>query len=233
MSLDYDWIFFDLDGTLFDHFAASAVAIESLSQDFGYDHDEFIENFHEVNDQCWAMMSRGEIDMDRLRYLRFELLLPRIDSNPGQDQSIEMADVYLSLYLSNLRYFDEAEVVLMEAAKRAKVAIFTNAPHVTQDIKINHLGETVKYIDQIVCSDDVNAYKPSLEFYRKALELVGGGEPSRLLMVGDSWEADIEPPHELGWDTAWISHGQSLPKELKSNRCFENLAEFYEKLLHS
>jgi FMN phosphatase YigB (HAD superfamily) len=66
----------------------------------------------------------------------------------------------------------------------------------------------------VTSMDNMHAAKPQLAYYREILDRVGCS-PQETLMVGDSWESDIEPAHALGIPAYWIDSGDPLPDPAK------------------
>ncbi|HVF71256.1 MAG TPA: HAD family hydrolase [Chthoniobacterales bacterium] len=64
------------------------------------------------------------------------------------------------------------------------------------------------YLDLIVDSRRVGLFKPDPAIYRFAVDKLGR-EPAEIMMVGDSFERDIEPAKEIGMKTAWLEGAES------------------------
>jgi len=60
--------------------------------------------------------------------------------------------------------------------------------------------------DLIATSDDWGVAKPSVEFFRKLVE-VSAHEPDEIVYVGDRLDNDIAPAAEAGLHTVWIRRG--------------------------
>ena len=60
--------------------------------------------------------------------------------------------------------------------------------------------------DLIATSDDWGVAKPSVEFFRKLVE-VSGHQPEEIVYVGDRLDNDIAPAVEAGLRTVWIRRG--------------------------
>jgi 2-haloacid dehalogenase len=61
-----------------------------------------------------------------------------------------------------------------------------------------------KYFDVVNVSEDINAEKPSREFYGHAADALGVNF-DEVLMAGDGWIPDIEGAKRLGMTTCWIN----------------------------
>ncbi|MCB2155288.1 HAD-IA family hydrolase [bacterium] len=210
---DIQWIFFDLDETLWDHSSASKFALRAACEKHGCDFDEFMPIFHEANRALWEQLAHGSIDVATLRIQRFRDTLREILANGEVGRPDQMSEDYLSIYLSRESELPGASEVLREAARIGRVAVLTNAPHETQDIKLSHL-DARHCVEWMLTIDETQCLKPRPEFFEMAEKRAGHPQPEQILYVGDSWSSDIQPSHERGWHCVWISRGHDLPEEL-------------------
>ena len=59
------------------------------------------------------------------------------------------------------------------------------------------------YFSHIIESAVVGVRKPDPEIYRLGLKALGAKDPSRVLVIGDSYDKDIIPAREIGCKTLW------------------------------
>ncbi len=207
-----DWFFFDLDGTLWDHDTASREALARVCEEYQFPPDDFAHHFHSGNVALWKELSEGRIDFQTLRIRRFEMAMEGIrHSNPGTSAE-ELSVRYLDSYLSAPRLLGGHDDAINLAAERGRVAVLTNAPREVQSLKFAHLGDSRHRVEYMICADDAPAMKPDRRFYDTALERAGGPDPSRVVMIGDSWTEDADATRRLGWNVIWISHGRDTPR---------------------
>lgn len=62
-----------------------------------------------------------------------------------------------------------------------------------------------RFFDFIVASHDVGFEKPHPRIFEEAIRRCEGEAPSRILHVGDSWDADIIPAVSAGMRVLWIT----------------------------
>ena len=55
----------------------------------------------------------------------------------------------------------------------------------------------------VIESAVVGVRKPDPEIYRMGLRALGVKDPSKVLVIGDSYDKDIRPAHEIGCKTLW------------------------------
>lgn len=201
--MSYDWIFFDLDGTLWDHPSAVRSGLRAICARTGMDHASCVEEFVNQSKLLWDEFCAGRIDIPTLRVRRFENVLARFGLGTVHDAAA-IAGEYLRLYLSHRGEYPESRAVLEAAARAGSVAILTNAPRETQDPKLAQL-ERRDLVQWMLTTDEAQCVKTDPRFYAIAEELAGHPSPERILYIGDAWEHDIAPALARGWTCIWIN----------------------------
>jgi 2-haloalkanoic acid dehalogenase type II len=79
-----------------------------------------------------------------------------------------------------------------------------------RDIMAHTLRQLEVPFDDVQVAEDVGAYKPSDEVFRRALERIGE-PPERVLHVAFGFKYDIGPATRAGMQTAWINRHQEPP----------------------
>jgi putative hydrolase of the HAD superfamily len=92
----------------------------------------------------------------------------------------------------------------------APVAVVTNGPPDIQRLKIEQTGIRT-YLSAIVISGELGKGKPDPAVFAHALDRMGAS-PEKTLMIGDSWERDVEGALAAGLRAVWISHDRPLPR---------------------
>ena len=82
---------------------------------------------------------------------------------------------------------------------------YGNISVVLKEFKLNHL------FSDIVESATVGIRKPDSRIYRLGVERLGL-HPEEVVVVGDSFQKDIEPAHEIGCQTVWFK-GESWTEQ--------------------
>lgn len=60
------------------------------------------------------------------------------------------------------------------------------------------------YFSDVIESSVVGVRKPDPEIFRLGMKALGISDPSKVLVIGDSYEKDILPAHEIGCKTLWF-----------------------------
>lgn len=221
MAMDFtrfDWIFFDLDGTLWDHDTAAREAVGETARRFGLPIDEALAHFQSVNAAIWQEISAGNFDFDALRRERWVRILHAMDRTDCLPHVEEISDVHITLYLGTPRPLEGVDHVIPQLAGKARLAIATNGFHVSQDAKVAHLGALADHFEFIFCPDDCGFLKSDPAYYTALAQRVGNPPPTRLLMIGDSLKEDVMTPLSLGWEVLWLSGEKEGPAGIRFPR---------------
>jgi FMN phosphatase YigB (HAD superfamily) len=84
-------------------------------------------------------------------------------------------------------------------------------------------------------SEAIGVAKPDPAFFGRALELMGGPEPSSVAYVGDRVDNDVLPADAAGMRAVWIRRGpwgviQRLPPDATPALVVDSLAELVERI---
>ncbi len=119
-----------------------------------------------------------------------------------------------------------ASVLLEHLSQNASLYIATAAADSTA-IDIQRSFERVglhQYITEYFCKQNTGFMKPAHAFYEHIIRALGV-EPDQITMVGDNFEKDIVPCHELGMKTVWITSeaNQYVPEGVYKIKNLEEL----------
>jgi putative hydrolase of the HAD superfamily len=87
----------------------------------------------------------------------------------------------------------------------------------------------LSFFDHLVISYEVGVEKPHPRIFRTAAERAGQ-PPSALLMVGDSYEQDIEPAIDLGWHALWLTPDNPGSSRAPGVAAVENFAAVLRRI---
>ncbi len=152
----------------------------------------------------------------------------------GLDDAQEAAlSVAFAKAESQAELFPEAAAALVATRAHARVALLSNTQRFDLGL-LERLGLT-EAISIRGLSADLGAVKPEPEAF-EALAKRLGLFPGNLVMVGDSWNDDIEGALAAGWTAIWINrHGRTRPAhdpdaELVELPDLSQVAEVVERL---
>ena len=103
------------------------------------------------------------------------------------------------------------EEALARVRERYPVGLLTNGPSDLQRLKLEQAG-LVDAFGTVVISGEVGVGKPDPAVFALVLDGLGAGSDGSV-MVGDSWERDVEGALAAGMTAVWIADGRTPPAE--------------------
>lgn len=168
-----------------------------------------IEEIAQENDTdpttAWSLYCQWE---DRLRYgeefIPFKDLLRKIlaymDMELKTDAFCASWDK-LNAAFRNMKPFEDTVPCLKRLKEDGwKIVLLSNSCH---DYLAHHIQKMEGLADDYLCADDVQAYKPQLEFFRKAQKRLDLKEKHIHAAKGYWW--DMVPAQKMGWKRIWIN----------------------------
>ena len=222
--MNWDWIFFDADETLFTFDSFSGLQRMFLDYSVTFTAEDF-QDYQAVNKPLWVDYQNGTITSLQLQHQRFQSWADRLSVLPGDLNSAfinAMAEICAPL---------PGAVSLLNALQgKCKMGIITNGFTALQQIRLERTGLR-DHFDLIVISEQVGVAKPHPRIFDYALEQAGNPARSRVLMVGDTAESDILGGMNAGLATCWLNaHNRTLPEGINPTWTVTSLSEL-EQLL--
>ena len=222
--MNWDWILFDADETLFTFDAFGGLQRMFLDYSVTFTAEDF-QDYQAINKPLWVDYQNGAISALQLQHQRFESWSERL-SVPAGDLNAAflnaMAEICVPL---------PGAVSLLNALKdKVKIGIITNGFTALQQIRLERTGLR-DYFDLLVISEQVGVAKPDRKIFDYTFEQMGQPPRDRVLMVGDTAESDILGGINAGIATCWLNaHGRSLPEGIMPTWEVTTLSEL-ERLL--
>ena len=223
----YRTIYFDLDHTLWDYDTNS---VEVLTEIFdkhvtgnGNSLDGFLKDFEIVNEKLWDRYNKGVIDKEIIRKERFVQILERSEIEDRQ-LAEQISEFYLFECPRRPHLIPGTIEVLEYVQEKYEVHILTNGFDDVQEIKLTESG-IKKYFNKVITSESTGFKKPSVEFFKHALEETNG-EISESLMVGDNLKTDIAGARNVDMDSVYFNPS----KNARPHKAQYEIAELTELL---
>lgn len=200
--MKYGWIVFDADGTLFDYDTAESRALEESFLEAGLAFEPvFVEVYRTINQSVWSDFEKGSISQERLRTLRFEMLLEHTggDYDPGA-----LGSLYLSKISVRAELIEGAEEVVFNLSKRMNLGLLTNGIAEVQHSRLarSSIGDSFR---TVVISGEVGFAKPDPRIFDELFLRMGNPLRNEVLLVGDSLASDMRGGADYGLDTCWFN----------------------------
>jgi 2-haloacid dehalogenase len=226
--MNYKWVMFDADGTLFDYDKVEVAALKSTYDELGLAYDEaHAQAYRQINGDMWLDFEQGRISQRRLRTKRFELLF---DAAQIQCDTEDFSERYLANLALGTDLVDGAESVVRSLHGRVGLLLITNGLSEVQ--RPRFARSTVgQYFPKVVISEEVGAAKPDPKIFDIAFEQMGNPAKEDVLIVGDSLTSDMKGGSLYGIDTCWFNPGRQ-PRDPSLEIRYEvaELAELLEIL---
>ena len=194
-----EYLLFDADGTLYDFGKTEKIALSALFNELGIP-ENLLPVYHEENRKCWDMYEKGEITLEELEPLRFQLFFDRIGNNAD---STEAGNEYARLLGENGILIDGAREFLDEVRERYHLEIITNGIARVQKARFKGT-DTLHYFENIFISQEIGYAKPDPRFFSHVLSDLDTA-PENCLVIGDSDSSDIKGAINSGIDSVFIS----------------------------
>lgn len=223
----YKYLLFDADNTLLDFDRAEEEALrETLSlSPLGFC-EKIHKRYHDINDNEWKRLEKGETTREKLRIDRFVNLFREFGLD-GKFYGERAADIYTQQLSLQGHLIDSAEEVLRELSEKYDCYIITNG---ITEVQKSRMAKTPleKYIKYSFISQEMGCAKPSPVFFEKVFEHIGDFDRSKYLVIGDSLSSDIAGAAAAGVDSVWFSSGGAV-SPMPTYR-IEKLTELFEIL---
>ena len=212
LLVQYDWILFDADETLFSFDAYQG--LKTLFSRYKIDFSKVdFEQYQKVNTPLWGQYQKGEITSKQLKENRFLLWSSRLLVSPA-----ELNRQFLDVMAELCQPLKGVQEVIPLLAKKAKLGIITNGFSQMQNRRLENTG-LQKYFDLLVVSEEVGFPKPDVRIFEYAFEKMGYPDKSRILMVGDNLHSDILGANLAGIERCWLNRNKSA-LNTQSPPCF-------------
>jgi len=191
-------LFFDLDHTLWDFEKNSALTFEQLIAHYKIPVrlEDFLKVYVPLNLEYWKAFREQRMDKETLRYRRIKDTFDQLEISIDDDMVFTLADAYIQNLPEHNHLFPGPIQVLDKLKERYSSHIITNGFREAQHLKMRNAGLT-PYFSTVTDSESVGVKKPNPLIFQKALS-DANCEPSRAVMIGDSYEADILGALQVG-----------------------------------
>lgn len=205
----YQFLFFDLDHTLWDFEKNSVATLFDLYHEMKllergiHSFDDFNEVYHEINNKFWDRFRKGFISRQDLRWKRmFQTLVHYRISN--EKLALEMSERYLEILPTKTHVFPYA-IELLEFCrdKNFSLHLITNGFEETQKMKLKNSG-MIEFFDKMITSEQAMTMKPNKEIFEYAFQQTGA-TAANSLMIGDALDVDILGAQNVGMHSVYFN----------------------------
>jgi putative hydrolase of the HAD superfamily len=207
MITKYKTIFFDFDDTLWDTYHNNRECLKELFADYHFDrHYDSFESFFQIymphNLSLWVKYRNQEIDRQTLILERFLYVL-RPMGITDHEFILKLNMDFLQRTAAKTKLIPGAIELLDYLKPLYRLFILSNGFREIQSQKLQNAGLS-SYFEKIILSEDAQIQKPHKEIFDFALKNTNARR-SESLIIGDSYEADIEGAAYSHIDQIWYN----------------------------
>ncbi len=198
----YDYLFFDLDNTIWDFESNSRVALKQTLLDNKLieklnSFEAYLEVYERINTELWKLYHQKKITKQTLIVERFSASLSQFGIN-GLNWD-EINHEYLqNMALQTIIFPGSKELLNTLQEKGYKMYVITNGFTEVQYDKLRNCGLS-QYFSKVYISEEIKTTKPHREIFEYALKS-SNAPKKKSIMIGDSWETDILGALNFGMD---------------------------------
>lgn len=194
------FVFFDIDGTLFDDESAQRAGAREFHRahraELDHTDDGFWDAWRAVAEEYFDRYLAGEFSF---RGQRRERLRKLFDREVPDAEADALYEEYYAYYRGNWRLFPEAEACFESFPRRG---IISNGDSQSQREKIAVVGLAGRF-EPVLISGDIDVPKPDARIFLEACERAGRA-PGECLYVGDRPETDALGAARAGMTGVWV-----------------------------
>lgn len=210
-------IFFDLDHTLWDFETNSDIAFQTIfnKNNVHVNIEKFLNYYRGINQKYWKLYREEKVTKEYLRYGRLKDTFDTINFKVEDEVINNLAIDYIDVLPNSNLLFEGAHEILAHLQPLYELHIITNGFNEVQYKKMQQ-SDLTKYFKTIITSEDAGVKKPNPIIFKYALEQANA-IPSKSIMIGDNWEADIMGAKNAGLDVIYCNFNkESVSESIKS-----------------
>ena len=223
-------ILFDLDDTLIDFESSSAIALETVCNNFGFSGplESYFSIYSQINLGLWQRLEKGEIPASTVKVERFRLLCEKMNWTANYEQ---MAESYLTEINSCVKLIPFAAEVSEKLSQHFDLGIVTNGFTRVQKARFKKSG-LEKHFKFLMTSEEQGYHKPDQRIFIDAINKLPRKELAKTLVVGDRIESDILGAKKAGIKSIWFNRkGTSNLSAIKPDSEITCLSELTKLVL--
>ena len=199
-------IFIDVDNTILDFDEYTKYILEKGFSDFSLGKFEpyMLDAFHEVNNQLWRQIEKGEISMPELQKIRFQRFFDKLGIN---FDGITFEKYYKINLNESAIPVNHAYEMLEYLSKKYILCVASNGPY-NQQLNRLRIAKMDKYFKYFFVSEKLGHSKPSKEFFAEAFKELNKNQeilPNKTWIIGDSLTSDMAGGKNFGLKTCFYN----------------------------
>ena len=218
-----EFLFLDLDDTILDFHKAERVAVSKTFRDFGIEPtEELLHRYHLINKACWEKLERKEWTRAQVLVNRFQMVFDEVKADRDP---VEFARSYENNLCIGHYFLPGAEEAVMALSKKYRLFLASNGTAKVQAGRLTS-ANLYRFFEKVFVSQELDANKPSIEFFERAFAQIPGFDREKAMMVGDSLTSDIQGGIRAEIRTCWVNPGHAPGNpEIRPDYEIESIAQ--------
>ena len=154
------------------------------------------------NEKLWKAYRDNLIDRQTLIIERLLYMLRPMGID-DKTYALKINRDFLQRTANKTKIIDGAKELLEYLCLRYRLFILSNGFREIQFLKLKNAG-LADFFERFILSEDISCRKPHKKIFDYALKNTNSRR-SESLIIGDSWEADIEGAQKAGMDNIWFN----------------------------
>ena len=199
-----EFLMLDLDDTILDFHKAERIAIAKTIRDFGVEPtEEVLALYHKINKWHWEQLELGTMTRDQVLEGRFRVLFSELGVEVDAEK---VARDYEKNLGTGHWFLPGAEEAVERLHKKYRLFLASNGTARVQAGRLTS-ANLYRFFEKVFVSQELDANKPSIEFFERAFAQIPGLDKEKTMMVGDSLTSDILGGNRAGIRTCWVNPG--------------------------
>lgn len=201
--MQFEWILFDADNTIFDFHASSEIAFHKSFEKYDIESDdEVYAIFRKLNAIAWKAFDENRMTHEEIKAYRFSELFHK--TGIEHLDPLEFNALYFRMLVQNIRYEQGARDLLAQISGRCNMAIITNGMKEVQRPRLEN-SDIYSYFKHVFVSGEIGYSKPNPAFFEHVYKALGAPSKEKVLVVGDNIYADVKGGADFGFKTVWYN----------------------------
>ena len=242
----YKAVFIDWDDTIGDFVGAAKLALQEMYEKYNLNDyfaslEEFVSLYKPHNLELWDKYGKDQVTKEYLSFDRF--FFPLMHGSKGGERRLgdkairqevaalaeQLSEDFLNLTTARFSLLPGAEELVRYLAAKYPLTVVTNGFVEVQYEKFDKSGLRDCFA-HIVLSEEVGCQKPNPRIFEEALRM-NNLSAEDVVMIGDSWNSDIQGAINAGIDQIWIRKSKDpLPEGQSATYLVQSLSEVMEIL---
>ena len=213
----YKAVFIDWDDTIGDFVGAAKLALQEMYEKYNLNDyfaslEEFVSLYKPHNLELWDKYGKDLVTKEYLSFDRFFFPLMHGSKVKGEKGKVkgenlcvlaeQLSEDFLNMTTARFSLLEGAEELVRYLAAKYPLTVVTNGFVEVQYEKFDKSGLRDCFA-HIVLSEEVGCQKPNPRIFEEALRM-NDLSAEDVVMIGDSWNSDIQGAINAGIDQIWI-----------------------------